>query len=195
MSRLHARRDQGHHRREPRRAKAVRRSARDRAKAIGRTRPADGANPALSQCAGGDVEAMGREGIRRRRFLRSDRKRRSQRHEAGAEQFEKEGEMNMNIDPVCGMAVDPATAAGKFDYEGETYYFCHPNCLRKFSAAPQDYLNKAPQLAAMGRPVVQLGGKSGSQRVMTTAQPRTETRIVREGDEYTCPMDPEAVPT
>src|SRR5499426_1951580 len=103
--------------------------------------------------------------------------------------------MNMSIDPVCGMAVDPATAAGRFDYGGETYYFCHPNCQRKFSVAPQGYLNRAPQLAAMGRPVVQLGGKSGSQRVMTTAQPQTETRIVRENDEYTCPMDPEVVQT
>src|SRR5215475_2895637 len=103
--------------------------------------------------------------------------------------------MNMRNDPVCGMAVDPATAAGNFDYEGETYYFCHQNCLRKFSAAPQSYLNRAPQLAAMSRPVVQLGGKSGSRRVMTSAQPQTETRIVREGNEYTCPMDPEDAQT
>jgi YHS domain-containing protein len=29
--------------------------------------------------------------------------------------------MNTRIDPVCGMAVSPATAEGKFDYEGETY--------------------------------------------------------------------------
>jgi P-type Cu+ transporter len=103
--------------------------------------------------------------------------------------------MNMRNDPVCGMAVDPATAAGKFDYEGETYYFCHQNCLRKFSGAPQSYLNRAPQLAAMSRPVVQLGGKSASQRVMTTAQPQSETRIARENGEYTCPMDPEVVQT
>lgn len=34
--------------------------------------------------------------------------------------------MNAHIDPVCGMTVDPATAAGKFDYEGQTYYFCSP---------------------------------------------------------------------
>ncbi|HKQ90096.1 MAG TPA: heavy metal-binding domain-containing protein, partial [Blastocatellia bacterium] len=103
--------------------------------------------------------------------------------------------MNTRTDPVCGMAVSPATAAGKFDYEGETYYFCHANCLRKFSAAPQGYLNKASQLAAVGRPLVQLGGKSGSPAMMTTARPQTETRIVREGAEYTCPMDPEVVQT
>jgi Cu+-exporting ATPase len=103
--------------------------------------------------------------------------------------------MNMSIDPVCGMAVDPATAAGQFDYGGETYYFCHPNCLRKFKADPLGYLNKAPQFAAIGRPVVQLGGKSGSMPVMTQAQPQAGTRIVREDDEYTCPMDPEVVQT
>src|SRR6266508_2109181 len=103
--------------------------------------------------------------------------------------------MNMRIDPVSVMSVDPATAAVKFDYEGETYYFSQLICLRKFSADPQSYLNRAPQPAAMGRPVVQLGGKSGSQRVMATAQPQTETLIVREDDEYTCPMDPDVVQT
>jgi Cu+-exporting ATPase len=103
--------------------------------------------------------------------------------------------MNRRIDPVCGMTVDPATAAGKFDYQGETYYFCCPNCMRKFSADPQGYLNKAPQFAAMGRPMVQLGGASRSSPLMTTAQPRTETRIDREGSEYICPMDPEVTQT
>ncbi|MGH9755407.1 MAG: heavy metal translocating P-type ATPase [Blastocatellia bacterium] len=99
--------------------------------------------------------------------------------------------MNTRIDPVCGMTVDPSTASAKFDYEGETYYFCNPNCLRKFSDDPQGYLNKAPQLAAMGRPMIQPGGKYGSLPVMTTSQPQTEARIVQEGHEYTCPMDPE----
>src|SRR5262249_25744537 len=110
-------------------------------------------------------------------------------------QFEKERKMNTRIDPVCGMTVDPATAAGKFNYEGETYYFCNPNCLRKFSAAPQGYLNKGPQLAAMAQPIVQLGGLSLSPPVMTTAQSHTETRIVREDAEYTCPMDPDVAQT
>ena len=53
--------------------------------------------------------------------------------------------MNARIDPVCGMTVDPATAAGKFDYEGQTYYFCSPRCLERFSADPKAYLNKASQ--------------------------------------------------
>jgi Cu+-exporting ATPase len=99
--------------------------------------------------------------------------------------------VNTRIDPVCGMTVDPATAAGKFDYEGETYYFCNPNCLRKFSADPQGYLNKAPGLAVMGQAMVQLGGRPGSASVITMAQPQSEMRIDRNGAEYTCPMDPE----
>jgi YHS domain-containing protein len=65
--------------------------------------------------------------------------------------------VNTRIDPVCGMTVDPAMAAGRFHYEGETYYFCNPNCLRKFSSDPQGYLDRGPHLAAMGRPMVQLG--------------------------------------
>jgi Cu+-exporting ATPase len=82
--------------------------------------------------------------------------------------------MNAQIDPVCGMTVDPATAAGKFDYEGKTYYFCNPNCLRKFSADPRGYLNKTPQPAEMhkakAQPVVRLSGKAKTLPVMTTAQ-------------------------
>ena len=32
------------------------------------------------------------------------------------------------IDPVCGMTVDPATAKHRFDYQGQTYYFCAARC-------------------------------------------------------------------
>ncbi|HEX5084966.1 MAG TPA: heavy metal-binding domain-containing protein, partial [Blastocatellia bacterium] len=103
--------------------------------------------------------------------------------------------MKTRIDPVCGMAVDPATAAARFDYEGETYYFCCPNCRRKFGAAPQSYLNRTPQLSEMGRPMVQLGGVSRSLPMTSTAQPQTEARAVREGAQYTCPMDPEVIQT
>ena len=36
------------------------------------------------------------------------------------------------IDPICGMIVNKATATEKYDFEGEIYYFCCPNCLKKF---------------------------------------------------------------
>jgi YHS domain-containing protein len=28
------------------------------------------------------------------------------------------------VDPVCGMTVNPATAAGHYEHQGKTYYFC-----------------------------------------------------------------------
>src|SRR5262245_47576853 len=94
--------------------------------------------------------------------------------------------MNAHIDPVCGMTVDPATAAGSFDYEGETYYCCSQNCLRKFSADPQAYLNRLPQPAAMHnvmtQPMAQISGRPS---------PPTVIRPASTNVEYTCPMDPE----
>ena len=36
------------------------------------------------------------------------------------------------IDPVCGMEVDTATAAGSSEYQGQTYYFCSAGCKRRF---------------------------------------------------------------
>ena len=47
-----------------------------------------------------------------------------------------------SYDPVCGMTVDPAKAAGKFEYNGITYYFCNPGCRVKFEADPERYLAK-----------------------------------------------------
>jgi Cu+-exporting ATPase len=44
------------------------------------------------------------------------------------------------IDPVCGMPVDPATAAGSFTHAGQTYYFCNPHCFDRFRADPTRYL-------------------------------------------------------
>ncbi|MDO9117063.1 MAG: heavy metal translocating P-type ATPase [Nitrospira sp.] len=49
----------------------------------------------------------------------------------------------MAIDPICGMTVDPATAAGRFEYEGQIYYFCATSCLDRFRADPEKALKKA----------------------------------------------------
>lgn len=49
----------------------------------------------------------------------------------------------MAIDPVCGMQVDPARAAGHSEYQGTTYYFCAVACKSRFDAEPQRYT--APQ--------------------------------------------------
>jgi Cu+-exporting ATPase len=67
------------------------------------------------------------------------------------------------IDPVCGMDIDPADAAGRYDYRGKTYFFCHPGCLERFRNHPEEFLEPATK----------------------KEQPRPEGGI------YTCPMDPE----
>ncbi len=46
-------------------------------------------------------------------------------------------------DPICGMDVEPATAAGKSEYNGQTYYFCSLGCKKAFDKEPEKYLAKA----------------------------------------------------
>jgi P-type Cu+ transporter len=72
-------------------------------------------------------------------------------------------QMAGEIDPVCGMTVDPAQAAGSSEYGGTTYYFCNPHCKTRFDANPQSFLgDKKPDL-----------------------------KPAPEGTMYVCPMDPE----
>lgn len=46
------------------------------------------------------------------------------------------------IDPVCGMEVDPATAA-KATYAGKTYYFCSEDEKVTFQKNPEKYVRKS----------------------------------------------------
>ena len=76
------------------------------------------------------------------------------------------------IDPVCGMTVQPATAAGSYEYQGKTYYFCATSCLAKFRAEPTHYLTPPERRTPHVMPVPSGG-------------------VV----EYICPMDPEVLET
>jgi Cu+-exporting ATPase len=71
-------------------------------------------------------------------------------------------------DPVCGMDVLAASAAGKVERAGKTYYFCSASCVRKFQANPDRYLTSE-----------------------TDDAPAQVPGPVSETDEYTCPMDPD----
>ncbi|MDZ4109825.1 MAG: heavy metal-binding domain-containing protein, partial [Brevundimonas sp.] len=51
------------------------------------------------------------------------------------------------VDPVCGMTVDPATAAHRSAHEGRDYVFCSAGCRTKFVAEPDRYLGERPQPA------------------------------------------------
>jgi P-type Cu+ transporter len=64
------------------------------------------------------------------------------------------------IDPVCGMDVEPDTNL-RAEYQGSTYYFCHPSCLEKFTADPEAVLHPSEAQRADGAAI------------------------------YTCPMHPE----
>jgi YHS domain-containing protein len=52
----------------------------------------------------------------------------------------KGGEAHMVKDVVCGMEIDPKTAAGKSEYKGQTYYFCSPGCKKSFDKDPEKYV-------------------------------------------------------
>ena len=55
----------------------------------------------------------------------------------------------MMTDPVCGMDVEPATAAGAWDHDGTTYYFCSVGCLDRFRADPERFLRMDPSERGM----------------------------------------------
>ena len=43
------------------------------------------------------------------------------------------------VDPVCGMSIDPSTAAATREHEGTTFYFCSPGCAQTFDSDPHRY--------------------------------------------------------
>ncbi len=71
------------------------------------------------------------------------------------------------VDPVCGMTIDPAKAAGTHVYRGTTYHFCSASCLERFRADSEKYVRPAP------------------------AAPPPPAAVP--GTPYTCPMHPEIV--
>jgi Cu+-exporting ATPase len=43
------------------------------------------------------------------------------------------------IDPVCGMEVEPDSAAGSHEHGGTVYFFCSQGCLEDFIEDPERY--------------------------------------------------------
>lgn len=50
-------------------------------------------------------------------------------------------ERHEELDPVCGMTVEVATARHRTTHDGRTYYFCTARCLERFTADPARYLH------------------------------------------------------
>jgi YHS domain-containing protein len=51
----------------------------------------------------------------------------------------------MNKDPVCGMSVDPKSAATTSTHQGKQYSFCSQTCKETFDKNPQRYAQSAAQ--------------------------------------------------
>ena len=110
------------------------------------------------------------------------------------------------IDPVCGMTVDPKTAAASFAYEGTIYYFCCQGCLTKFRADPERYLSPGAAKEAMSTIPAPPGTKYVCPMCPEVLEekpvPCPKCGMALEPDsvqplptktEYVCPMHPEVV--
>ena len=47
----------------------------------------------------------------------------------------------MHTDPVCGMAVEAASAAAAWEHDGVTYYFCSVGCMERFRQDPTRFVS------------------------------------------------------
>ncbi|HEV2276000.1 MAG TPA: heavy metal translocating P-type ATPase [Acidobacteriaceae bacterium] len=72
-------------------------------------------------------------------------------------------------DPVCGMQVDPASAAASTEHEGKKWYFCSRACYEEFRANPGKYNGSDPLVS----------------------EPATAAVKTAPAAHYTCPMHPE----
>lgn len=56
-------------------------------------------------------------------------------------------------DPVCGMAVEPSSAAAKRIHGEKDYYFCSNGCAQQFDRAPERYLGVLERVDFHRKPI------------------------------------------
>jgi Cu+-exporting ATPase len=78
-------------------------------------------------------------------------------------------------DPVCGMRVQPESAASHLEHAGRTYHFCSARCAERFRANPGGFLNPS------GQPAPAMPPEHRAKQPSREATCRV----------YTCPMHPE----
>src|SRR6185312_3005738 len=116
------------------------------------------------------------------------------------------------IDPICGMTVDPQSAAGSTEHNGTTYYFCSKHCLQKFVADPESFLRPPASVQLTGitraskpkqaasthtcpmHPEVRQEGAGSCPKCGMALEPVSPFSLASK-TEYTCPMHPEIVST
>jgi Cu+-exporting ATPase len=124
------------------------------------------------------------------------------------------------IDPVCGMTVDPEKArGGSFEHAATMYYFCSPGCRAKFAADPDGILARgATPMSHAGTQGMTLHRRASTvasaqaapaathadphaHHVVPTAPPAHESTVtpvaasvvMSKAGQYTCPMHPEII--
>ncbi len=90
-------------------------------------------------------------------------------------------------DPICGMTVEPARAAGSHVYNGQTYYFCSQHCLAEFKKDPEKFLKA--QIQAHHDPAHASAQLHAHEHAPTAPQKSNAEQT--EHSVYVCPMDPE----
>jgi len=101
---------------------------------------------------------------------------------------------SMVTDPVCGMTIDPQSAAGSADFEAATYWFCSTDCLAKFKADPQRFVGSAPQADHRTNAHAQraAAGPAACARIDEAPAPPAAVVAQEPGAViYTCPMHPQ----
>ncbi|MFA4917822.1 MAG: heavy metal translocating P-type ATPase [Thermodesulfovibrionales bacterium] len=110
-------------------------------------------------------------------------------------------------DPVCGMNVDPSATSLKYEFQGETYFFCSRHCLDKFQKDPEKYLSHQDQFEPMSsgagpemcpgytcpmHPDVKQENSGPCPQCGMALEPVT-TALTATKTEWICPMDPEVI--
>jgi Cu+-exporting ATPase len=121
-------------------------------------------------------------------------------------------------DPVCGMTVDPATAAGHSEWNGRTYHFCSKSCKAKFDADPARFVHPTghaphhhhphdapPSANPVGaapaptvytcpmHPEVRQDKPGSCPKCGMALEPLTPPAPRRPRTQYTCPMHPQII--
>ena len=91
----------------------------------------------------------------------------------------------LELDPVCGMNVNPASTKYVHVHAGRNYYFCCASCAEKFKSDPAKFLQPKSPSAPSG--LVTLGGASAK----PPAPPPPPTLKTQPSTAYVCPMCPE----
>lgn len=105
-------------------------------------------------------------------------------------------------DPVCGMKIDAAKAAGHSVYSGVSYSFCSKGCLEKFQCEPSRYLEGKEPAASLDNaghdveyicpmdPEVSRTGPGSCPKCGMALEPAVHAAPATR-TEYTCPMHPQ----